>query len=606
MTRSVLRRSRIKPKAGTGRLHRPKSLCRARAASAQEATDYTPHWKFRGATEDRSDGYTLTLRFTSAKPDLELKSIWRAQDGPGPVENCITIENQSAAPVTFHASIAAGRMRVRVDRAASLLRIEKTAVGKGRAQYDGIGPNATFRTGSDSIPLVMLDAGTMHGAYWGFEWELGGFGAAAGPDPHDIVVSALPLTDDVTSSPHETFTIPSVYYGTYRGDIDDGSNRFKRWFWNYKITRSLHDHAGEPWTEVCMQEFGGRGSSSVTGKTPQSVYDALAATGVELVKFDFWDGSGKCWYTDRDWMFHSDIWPNGFDYAAKAHKAGLKASLYMGGTYKDCDLTTTAGRDAELAAVLKRYDLGWFDMWRTDLYTAPREPMPQTFQGVSNFLYVQDHMIASRPGYRYENCCNGGKYKGFAICRRMTFCTMNDSESDANVTRSTYFSNSYAINPVQLKSDLGPPTTAFDMRTDMLGAILTWAADNPVYRKHIALYKSKQRPILRGADVCHMLPMPDGINWDGLEFFNSALRKGSVFLFKPSENATDGDSKVIRLKGLDRKESYSLVFEDRSNSNCLMTGSELMDRGVRVSGMVGDRASEIIWIDEIKPRQMPR
>ena len=344
----------------------------------------------------------------------------------------------------------------------------------------------------------------------------------------------------------------------------------------------------------------------VTGKTPQSVYDALAATGVELVKFDFWDGSGKCWYTDRDWMFHSDIWPNGFDYAAKAHKAGLKASLYMGGTYKDCDLTTTAGRDAELAAVLKRYDLGWFDMWRTDLYTAPREPMPQTFQGVSNFLYVQDHMIASRPGYRYENCCNGGKYKGFAICRRMTFCTMNDSESDANVTRSTYFSNSYAINPVQLKSDLGPPTTAFDMRTDMLGAILTWAADNPVYRKHIALYKSKQRPILRGADVCHILPMPDGINWDGLEFFNSALRKGSVFLFKPSKNATDGDSKVIRLKGLDRKESYSLVFEDRSNSNCLMTGSELMDRGVRVSGMVGDRASEIIWIDEIKPRQMPR
>ena len=59
----------------------------------------------------------------------------------------------------------------------------------------------------------------------------------------------------------------------------------------------------------------------------------------------------------------------------------------------------------------------------------------------------------------------------------------------------------------------------------MLGAILTWAADNPVYRKHIALYKSKQRPILRGADVYHILPMPDGINWDGLEFFNSACTR---------------------------------------------------------------------------------
>lgn len=53
---------------------------------------------------------------------------------------------------------------------------------------------------------------------------------------------------------------------------------------------------------------------------------------------DFWDGSGQCWYTDRDWMFRPQMWPNGFDFAAKAHKAGLKASLYMGGTYKDADL----------------------------------------------------------------------------------------------------------------------------------------------------------------------------------------------------------------------------------------------------------------------------
>ena len=133
------------------------------------------------------------------------------------------------------------------------------------------------------------------------------------------------------------------------------------------------------------------------------------------------------------------------------------------------------------------------------MYTAPKEPMPQTYDGVANFLYIQDHLIKNRPGYRYENCCNGGKYKGFAICRRMTFCTMNDTDQDANVTRSTYYSNSYAINPVQLKSDLGPATTAFDLRTDMLGSILTWAADNAVYRQHISLYKTRQRPILRGA-----------------------------------------------------------------------------------------------------------
>ena len=80
--------------------------------------------------------------------------------------------------------------------------------------------------------------------------------------------------------------------------------------------------------------------------------------------------------------FIADLWPQGFDYCAKAHKAGLKASLYMGGTYNDCDLTTAAGRDAELAAVLERYDQGLVHMWRSDFYTAPKEPMPQTYIGV--------------------------------------------------------------------------------------------------------------------------------------------------------------------------------------------------------------------------------
>ena len=309
------------------------------------------------------------------------------------------------------------------------------------------------------------------------------------------------------------------------------------------------------------------------------------------------DGTGNGWYTNRDWMFHPNVWPNGFDFAAKAHKAGLKASLYMGGTYHDCDLTKIAGRDTELAAVLTRYDQGWFDVWRTDLYTAPKEPMPQTYEGVTNFLYIQDHLIKNRPGYRYENCCNGGKYKGFAICRRMTFCTMNDMSEDANLTRSTYYSNSYAINPVQLKSDHGPATTAFDLRTDMLGAILTWAVDNAVYRQHISLYKTRQRPILRGADVYHILPMADGVNWDGLEYFNAGIQKGSVFLFKPSAKAVDGDSKVVKLKGLERNARYTLTFQDRTNLNCAMTGAQLMVTGIAVTGMTGDRASEIIWID---------
>jgi hypothetical protein len=560
-------------------------------------TDQTPNWTYAGASEDKSDGEELTLHFTSAMPALELKSIWTARPGPGPVENRVTIENQSGREVVYSADIAAGALRLKADKSVNLWSFQKTSMGRGQVDHDLIGPVARRSWDSRDVPFFMLDSGSGHGAYIGYEWEVGLFHLASGSDPLDITVSVLPITEAVTQGANEIFTIPSVYYGTYKGDVDDGSNRFKKWFWNHKITRSLHDNADEPWTEVCMQAPGGNGSASVTGATPQSTYDALAATGVECVKFDFWDGSGKCWYTGRDWMFHHDVWPNGFDYAAKAHKAGLKAALYMGGTYNDCDLATTAGRDAELAAILERYDLGWYDIWRSDLYTAPKEPMPQSYNGVSHFLSMLDCLIKSRPGFRYENCCNGGKYKGFAICRRMTFCTMNDTDNDASITRTTYYCNSYPINPVQLKSDLGPAESAYNLRTDMMGSILTWAVDNPIYRQHIALYKTRQRPILRGADVYHILPMADGVNWDGLEYYNTAINKGSVFLFKPSTKATDGDSKVIKLKGLDKDTPYTLTFQDRTNLNCVMSGQRLMDIGISVTAMTGDNASEIIWIN---------
>ena len=121
-------------------------------------------------------------------------------------------------------------------------------------------------------------------------------------------------------------------------------------------------------------------------------------------------------------------------------------------------------------------------------------------------------------------------------------------------------------------------------------------------KKHWPLYKSKQRPILRGlkvgdypAEVYHILPVPDGINWDGVEYFNTSLNKGSVLIFKPSEKAPE--AKLIKLRGLKKSATYHLTFEDRVEQNTTMTGAELMDRGIEVKKMNGNYASEIIWIN---------
>ena len=63
--------------------------------------DQTPNWTYVGASEDKSDGNSVTLRFTSTTPALELKSVWSARPGPGPVENQVTVENKSGRQVVY-------------------------------------------------------------------------------------------------------------------------------------------------------------------------------------------------------------------------------------------------------------------------------------------------------------------------------------------------------------------------------------------------------------------------------------------------------------------------------------------------------------------------
>lgn len=261
---------------------------------------------------------------------------------------------------------------------------------------------------------------------------------------------------------------------------------------------------------------------------------------------------------------------------------------------------------ARRRAVLARYDEGYMDMWRTDKYTAPDNPLPDTFAGVTNFLHIMDTLINSRPGFRYEGCANGGHFKGLALARRLTFTTTNDAAPNVTMYRQTHWINTYVHNPLQLKCDTAfwnpaAHSLEFFLRSCFLGSWLICPPDsinsthNQVYSQHIALYKTKQRPILRGGNQYHILPFPDGQNYDGMQYYNDDLRRGSVLLFKPSAGAPD--NVTVYLHGLHRQSRYQLRHQERTQLDKVVTGAALMDYGLAVSGMTGVEASEIIWID---------
>ena len=201
---------------------------------------------------------------------LELKSVWRALPGPGPVENEVFIENKSASKIVFPPT-AAAMIALAADDPVTLHRTRKTNVGIGEVLQDAIG--ARTRTSQRTVPLFRSFCSTWARST-AHTWDSNGSWAGSGdvggeaPGIHGIGVLHFGERDP---RPGTVFAVPAVYYGTYQGDLDDGGNRFKRWFWNYKITRSLHDNTNEPWSEVCMQDLSlPSGNASIVGTTPQS------------------------------------------------------------------------------------------------------------------------------------------------------------------------------------------------------------------------------------------------------------------------------------------------------------------------------------------------
>ena len=604
-------------------------------------------WAFKDAAQNET---VATFRFAAG--DLELESTWVARDGGGPVENRVQITNRGAAPAVFTSSLQSASTKLMTPPASVFSMHEKRGVGTPLEPMNIVlrpGLNMSVATGGPGrhaevegqyIPLAFIHAqgsrysGTAHGIYIGSEWELGHFhlSSRGGANFLDTILTIKPiepadsaknlLDDFVTIATgtdpdiHAVMSVPTVYYGAYQGSgADSGPNSFKAWYWEHKITRSLHAHANEPWTEICWAPLsgalfpGGRPAGwqniSGYGDIPQSLYNATAATGVESLKIDC------CVYNDtenRDWTFRRRDWPHGFTYSQQAHLAGLHTSLYLGGTYRDANLSTVAGRDAELAAVRSRYDAGWMDMWRTDTYDAPEQPVPNSFAGVVNFLSLMDEMIATRPGFRYEDCGNGGHFKGLALARRFTFVTTNDNAPNVTNYRQTHWVNSHVLHPLQLKCDLAFWTPShnldFMLRSCLLGSFMVCPpsflniSENPAYAEHVQLYKTKQRPIMRGGSQYHILPFPDGENLDGMQYHNERLGEGSVVLFKPG--ATAPPNATIPLQGLKRRSQYRLDFQDRTQLSKVVSGAELMDEGLVITGLVGAEASEIIFVHEVR------
>ncbi len=577
-------------------------------------------WRFAGASVDESHGRKLTVRFSCDDPALEAVSQWHACEGPGPIHHSLQIKNLSDQPVTI-----GEQPTFDLDLAG--------ATAMWCFHSDGITPDPVGvyhhpLTGDDAvhrhtvqtvptgqfIPYVVLDAGEQHGLYLGLEWSVCRIEAVIleGNTSPAVRVRGGNIADlRAELAPGESLEVRPGFIGTYAGDLDDAGNRLRRWLLRYRLPDVLREDSSYP--KVQWNAFG------ATGKTPGSwdpveskyypLIDDIAPLGFEEVMIDvaWWQGGEP----DSDQV----DWSSGMKKAADyAHQKGMRFGLYW---TDDLDMADPAGRRQRADRIRRLFQEYGADMWRSDCTRG--EVIGASYMATRGFYEMVDSLAAEIPGFQWENCSGGGRIKDYGAMRRAVKIFNSDTYSALHV-RQAFYDSSYAHHPIQLEGHLGSTDglyrpqgvqgIRYAFRSTSLGAP-EWFLDAPnggngsapwtqqekdALKACVDTYKTRIRPLVRSADLYHILPRPDGRNRDAIEYYDPISGKGVIYLFQPSG---DTATEPVRFKGLDPDQRYRATFDDDTHPPVVQSGKDLIEKGLDVT-LTGPESSELIFF-EIAP-----
>ena len=585
-------------------------------------------WEFQDARLDTGEGTRLTLRFRSAASGLELDSEWWARPGPGPVRHAMTLRNPSARTVGIGCQPSL-QLDLAAPGAEGLLCWHISDEGGGGkfatpgVFRDPVAPGYARRIvatpGYDEIPLVILDAAGAEGVYVGMEWSLAHLDLAARRTAGGLGVrltAGSPADFHTELAPGGVFAVPPVFVGAYRGDADDAGNSLRGYLFAHSMPAELRTDPTYP--KVQWNAFTATGQCPTSQVEPKAwdpveakyypLLQEAAALGFEEMTVDvgWWNGPEP----DTDAV----DWPRGMRAAGDAtHRLGLRYVLY----WTDAEpMATPAGRATRTRRIQRLFAEHGADTWRSD--STRGAVIAADYGSVQGFYAMLDALHRDVPGFQWENCSGGGPLKDYGAMRRATKIQICDTVDEAIVTRRVFHDSSYALHPIQLQGFLGwhnrsrpgeAGGLAYDFRSAGLGAFMWWIdsptptnggtawteADRRAIAREVRTYRTRLRPLIRHANLYHVFAWPDGVHWDGIEYYDPAAGQGVVYVFNPGADPTHP---AIPLKGLEARRSYRLTFEDGSNPPVVQTGEQLLRDGFRMT-LRGPLASELVWIERL-------
>jgi hypothetical protein len=265
---------------------------------------------------------------------------------------------------------------------------------------------------------------------------------------------------------------------------------------------------------------------------------------------------------------------------------------------------------------------------RVDHPAAPPEPATMRTYEDSGYLWVDgsnstdvsyhatrayydiyEQLRARHPKLLLEVCNDGGRMVDFGSAAHGDYFSITDTY-DPLANRRAFYDASFVLPPAMLESYVAswPAPRIENFRYMLRSGMLGWFSlmqDTSQWSKEqraearvqFALYKSALRPLIREADVYHAGERPDGVHWDGIEYYSARLRRGVLYAFHGT--APEQPTHRFRLLGLNPRARYRLKFQDQGTAaNRVLLGQLLMQEGAEVT-LDLPLSSELIFFEEV-------
>jgi hypothetical protein len=244
--------------------------------------------------------------------------------------------------------------------------------------------------------------------------------------------------------------------------------------------------------------------------------------------------------------------------------------------------------------------------WGSDFVLADNST-DVSYHAVRAYYSIYEQLRRAHPGLLFEVCNDGGRMVDFGSAAHGDYFSITDTY-DPLSNRRAFYDASHVLPAAMLEDYVEKwPTPKLEnflymLRSGMMGWITimqdtnAWTAEqHDAARRAFALYKQQLRPLIRDARLYHVSQRPDGVRWDGMEYWDPAQGKGVIFAFRGS---VPGETKHrFALAGLDAGKRYNLHFEDGSAPDRVATGSELMNPGLEVH-LSDPLSSELVFLED--------